>query len=78
MTSAFSISASVNPGGVGEKLFDDPLLSIDNVKKLVDYMQWSFKYTKVSILLLFVFLELLLTSDQYCLVCHRMLPIDLS
>ena len=42
---------------LGKELFDDPLLSIDNVKKLADYMQWSFKYTKVSILLLFVFLE---------------------
>ena len=29
------------------ELFDDPLLSIENVKKLADYMQWSFKYTKV-------------------------------
>ena len=42
---------------LGKELFDDSLLSIDNVKKLADYMQWSFKYTKVSILLLFVFLE---------------------
>jgi cytochrome c peroxidase len=42
---------------LGKELFDDPLLSIDNMKKLADYMQWSFKYTKVSILLLFVFLE---------------------
>ena len=42
---------------LGKELFDDPLLSIDNVKKLADYMQWSFKYTKVSVLLLFVFLE---------------------
>ena len=42
---------------LGKELFDDPLLPIDNVKKLADYMQWSFKYTKVSILLLFVFLE---------------------
>jgi len=30
------------------ELFDDPLLSIENVKKLADYMQWSFKYTKVK------------------------------
>ena len=42
---------------LGKELFDDPLLSIDNVKKLADYMQWSFKYTKVSLLLLFVFFE---------------------
>ena len=42
---------------LGKKLFDDPLLSIDNVKKLADYMQWSFKYTKVSLLLLLVFFE---------------------
>ena len=28
---------------LGKELFDDPLLSIDNVKKLADYMQWSFK-----------------------------------
>ena len=42
---------------LGKELFDDPLLSIDNVKKLADYMQWSFKYTKVSLLLLLVFFE---------------------
>ena len=42
---------------LGKELFDDPLLSIDNVKKLADYMQWSFKYTKVSLLLLFVFFK---------------------
>ena len=28
---------------LGKELFDDLLLSIDNVKKLADYMQWSFK-----------------------------------
>ena len=33
---------------LGKELFDDPLLSIENVKKLADYMQWSFKYTKVK------------------------------
>jgi hypothetical protein len=38
---------------LGMELFDDPLLSIENVKKLTDYMQWSFKYIKVSLLLLF-------------------------
>jgi len=32
---------------MGKELFDNPLLSIKNVKKLTDYMQWSFKYTKV-------------------------------
>ena len=42
---------------LGKELFDDPLLSIDNMKKLADYMQWSFKYTKVSLLLLLIFLE---------------------
>ena len=42
---------------LGKELFDDPLLSIDNVKKLADCMQWSFKYTKVSLLLLLIFLE---------------------
>ena len=36
---------------LGKELFDDPLLSIENVKKLVDYMQWSFKFTKVTFLL---------------------------
>ena len=40
-----------------KKLFDDPLLSIDNMKKLADYIQWTFKYTKVSLLLLFVSFE---------------------
>ena len=43
---------------LGKELFDDPLLAIDNVKKLADYMQWSFKYTKVNLLLLlFVYVE---------------------
>ena len=42
---------------LGKELFDDPLLSIDNVKKLANCMQWSFKYTKVSLLLLLIFLE---------------------
>jgi len=37
---------------LGKDLFDDPLHSIENVKKLADYMQWSFKYTKVRFLLL--------------------------
>jgi len=37
---------------LGKELFDDPLLSIDNMKKLADYMQWSFKYTKINLLLL--------------------------
>lgn len=31
---------------LGKDLFDDPLLSVENVKKLADCMQWSFKYTK--------------------------------
>ena len=42
---------------LGKELFDDPLLSVDNVKKLADYMQWCFKYTKVSLLLLLVLFE---------------------
>ena len=37
---------------LGKELFDDPLLSVENVKKLTDYMQWCFKYTKVIFLLL--------------------------
>ena len=32
---------------LGKELFDDPLLTVENVKKLADYMQWSFKFTKV-------------------------------
>ena len=42
---------------LGKKLFDDPLLSLDNMKKLVDCMQWCFKFTKVSLLSLPVFVE---------------------
>ena len=42
---------------LGKELFDDPLLSLDNMKKLANYMQWSFKFTKVSLLPLFVFVE---------------------
>ena len=37
---------------LGKEFFDDPLLSVDNVKKLADYMKWSFKYTKVNPFLL--------------------------
>jgi hypothetical protein len=37
---------------LGKELFDDPLLSVDNMKKLVDSMQWCFKYTKVNLLLM--------------------------
>ena len=37
---------------LGKELFDDPLMSIDNVKKLTDSMQWCFQYTKVNLLLL--------------------------
>ena len=32
-----------------KELFDDPLLSVDNMKKLADSMQWCFKYTKVNL-----------------------------
>ena len=42
---------------LGKELFDDTLLSLDNIKKLADCMQWSFKFTKVSLLLLLVFGE---------------------
>ena len=37
---------------LGKELFDDLLLTVDNVKKLADYMQWCFKYAKVSLPLL--------------------------
>ena len=42
---------------LGKELFDDPLLTVDNMKKLADCMQWSFKFTKVSLLPLLVFVE---------------------
>jgi len=42
---------------LGKELFDDPLLSVDNMKKLADCMQWRFKFTKVSRLQLLVFIE---------------------
>ena len=35
-----------------KELFDDPLLFVDNMKKLTDSMQWCFKYTNVNLLLL--------------------------
>ena len=31
---------------LGKELFDDRLLTVDNMKKLADCMQWSFKFTK--------------------------------
>ena len=37
---------------LGKELFDDPLLSVQNMKKLADFMQLCFKYTKVSLPLL--------------------------
>ena len=40
-----------------KELFDDPLLSQDNMEKLADYMQWSFKFTRVSFLPRLVFVE---------------------
>ena len=42
---------------LGKELFDDPLLSVDNMKKLADCMQWSFKFTKVSLLPLLIIVE---------------------
>ena len=42
---------------LGKELFDDPLLTVDNMKKLADCMQRSFKFTKVSLLPLLVFVE---------------------
>ena len=42
---------------LGKELYDDPLLTVDNMKKLADCMQWSFKFTKVSLLLLLVIVE---------------------
>ena len=42
---------------LGKELFDDPLLSLDNMKKLSDCMQWSFKFTKVNFPPLLVFVE---------------------
>ena len=37
---------------LGKELYDDPLLSVENMEKLADSMQWCFKYTKVSLPLL--------------------------
>ena len=42
---------------LGKELFDDALLTVDNMKKLADCMQWSFKFTKVSLLPLLVIVE---------------------
>ena len=43
---------------LGKELFDDPLLSVDNMNKLADSMQWCFKYTKVNLLsLLLAYVE---------------------
>ena len=36
---------------LGKELVDDPMLAVENVKKLADYMQWSFKFTKVRFLM---------------------------
>ena len=42
---------------LGKELFGDRLLTIDSVNKLADYMQWSFKYTKVNLLLLLLLMS---------------------
>ena len=41
---------------LGAELFDDPLLTSENMKKLQDNMKWSFKYMQVSSSLLKYFL----------------------
>ena len=49
---------------LGKELFNDPLLTVDNIQKLTDYMQWSFKFTKVCLLLSSAFLyRVVLISD---------------
>ena len=54
---------------LGKELFDDPLLTVENIQKLADYMQWSFKFTKVCLLLSSVFLyQVVLISDLSFLV----------
>jgi hypothetical protein len=64
---------------LGKEVFDDPLLSVDNMKKLADFMQWCFKYTKVKSSSSAACLSRVVgVSDQSCLVCDRMLPIGLS
>ena len=63
---------------LGKELFDDPLLSIDNMKKLADYMQWGFKCTKVSLFLLLLAYVEWVVSDQFCFVFCRKLPIGHS
>ena len=63
---------------MGKELFDDPLLSVEDVKKLADYMQWSFKFTKVRFLLLSLLMSSgFMISDIVCCTC-RMLPIGPS
>ena len=42
---------------LGKELLDDPLLTVDNMKKLADCMQWSFKFTVVTLLPLLVIIE---------------------
>ena len=34
---------------LGKVLFDDPLLTLENMKKFQDCMKWSFKFTQVSL-----------------------------
>ena len=49
---------------LGKELFDDRLLTVEKIQKLADYMQWSFKFTKVCLLLSSVFLyRVVLISD---------------
>ena len=43
---------------LGAELFDDPLLTPENMKKLQDNMKWNFKFMQVSLYLLEYFLAL--------------------
>jgi len=65
---------------LGKELFDDPLLTMENVQKLADYMQWSLKFTKVSLLLLLGLAYCRVVYDlRHIIICVcRMLPTSLS
>ena len=51
---------------LGKELFDDPLLSVENMKKLADSMHRCFKYTFLCCCLYAS--SSLVTSNQSCLV----------
>jgi len=60
---------------LGKDLFDDPLLTPENMRKLQDCMEWSFKFTHVSLVFPKCFLMSSSFSNLSIIFSCRMFPI---